>query len=229
MGFRLVVCIITLATLISGCQQQPPTVVVKIVTATPSGETIGAAASFPQPAPTETNPAPTAQPTPTPDLFPTPVEGTIQVAEQPFEHGRMFWIQPRGQIWVMIETEDGHGRWRVYEDTFEDGQPEYDPAIVPPAEGLYQPERGFGKLWREQAEVREALGWAVTPDEFGYVSRYEYHLLRTVDEMGTPTASRAGYHILFSLYEEPFRFNEADGTWQAGRDSGLTVDDDSDS
>jgi hypothetical protein len=155
-------------------------------------------------------------PTPTvtalPTIFPTATTAEIQVAEQVFEGGRMLWVQPTDQIWVLVVTETGHGTWTVYNDTFEEGDPEFDPNIVPP-QGLYQPTRGFGKLWRENVEVREALGWASTP-EFGYVSPYEYHPGgEVVDDEYIPGP---GYHILYSLYGEQFRFNEADGTWELG-------------
>jgi preprotein translocase subunit SecD len=154
----------------------------------------------------------TATLTPLPPNFPTPTTAQINVAEQVFEGGRMLWIQPTDQIWVMIVTATGRGRWVVYEDTFEEGDPEFDPAIVPPAE-RYQPMRGFGKLWRDNPAVREALGWATTP-EFGYVSPYEYHPGgEVVDGAHIPGP---GYHILYSLYGEQFRFNETDGTWALG-------------
>lgn len=163
--------------------------------------------------PTET-PAPrTPTATQPPPNFPTPVFAQIQVAEQLFEHGRMFWLQPTQEIWVLIVTGEGRGTWLVYEDTFVDGEPENDPSIVPPAERL-QPERGFGKLWREVQQVRDELGWAVTP-EFGYVSRYEFHAGGTIDSQGS-FVSGFGYHILYSLYGERFRFNEEDSTWQLG-------------
>ena len=127
----------------------------------------------------------------------------------------MFWVQPGNQIWVMLVTGEGSGEWRVYDDTFvEEETAESDPELTPPA-GFEQPRRGFGKLWRENPELREALGWAITP-EFGYVTRYEYHPgvpTGEVDAQGTPVPV-PGYHILFSLYEEAFRFNEADQTWQ---------------
>jgi hypothetical protein len=165
--------------------------------------------------PTET-PAPlTPSVTPPPTAYPTPVFQQIQVAEQLFEHGRMFWLQPIDQIWVLVVTGEGHGTWTVYDNTHVEGEPESDPNIVPP-EGLLQPVRGFGKLWREVAQVRNQLGWAVTP-EFGYVSRYEFHAGGTVgaNNVFTPVPG-TGYHILFSLYGEQFRFNEADSTWQLG-------------
>ena len=125
----------------------------------------------------------------------------------------MFWVDPIQQIWVLHITGEGRGTWSVYEDTYVDGEPETDPSLVPP-EGRYQPERGFGKLWRESGNLREELGWGVTP-EFGYVSRYEYHAGGEIDANGQYVAG-PGYHIVFSLVGELFRFNEADGTWQLG-------------
>jgi hypothetical protein len=79
---------------------------------------------------------------------------------------------------------------------------------------MLQPTRGFGKLWREVEAVRDELGWAVTP-EFGYVSRYEYHAGGDVNDQGTFEPG-FGYHVLYSLYGEQFRFNEEDSTWQLG-------------
>lgn len=159
----------------------------------------------------ETAPNATSTPrfTPTPDPRPTMTRGEIQIAEQVFENGRMFWVQPTGQLWVMIVTGEGEGTWGVYEDTFVDGEPETDPSIVPP-DGFFQPERGFGKLWRGNDEVREALGWAITP-EFGYVSDYYYQPGGELqDETFVPGP---GYHVLFTLYNEAIQFNEADNTW----------------
>jgi hypothetical protein len=174
--------------------------------------------------PTETPAALTPSATSAPANFPTPLFQQIQVAEQLFEHGRMFWLQPTGQFWVLVVTAEGRGTWSVYEDTFQEGEAESDPSIVPP-EGLLQPVRGFGKLWREVQQVRDELGWAVTP-EFGYVSRYEFHAGGTINAQGTyePQVVNAqgtaepsrDYHILYSLYGEQFRFNTADSTWQLG-------------
>jgi hypothetical protein len=36
-------------------------------------------------------------------------------------------------------------------------------ALTPPP-GRYEPQRGFGKVWRDFPEVREALGWATLPE-----------------------------------------------------------------
>lgn len=205
---RLFILLGLLVLAVAACQNQPPTQIVVVVTATPEETSIEATPEASETASAPALTVPTAtftpQPTATTDPLPTPVISQIQVAEQVFEKGRMFWLQPVDQIWVLVVTREGGGDWSVYQDTFEDGEPESDPSIVPP-NGFQQPERGFGKLWRENPDVREALGWAITP-EFGYVTRYEYH--RIAPERAD------GYHLLTSLYEEGFRFNEADSTWQ---------------
>jgi WD40 repeat protein len=153
------------------------------------------------------------EPTPLPEGFPDITDAEVQVAEQVFEGGRMFWVGPVNQLWVMIVNEEGSGQWLIYEDTFVEGEDmEEDPSIEPP-EGRYEPVRGFGKLWRENPEVRDALGWAVTP-EFGYVSRYRYvpggEMVNGVYQSGP------GYHVLFSLNGEAFRFDEANSIWRLG-------------
>lgn len=194
--------------LLAACQGPPPTQIVLVVTATTATTEIASTAT---PVEQQSAATPTSiPPTATPDTFPTPTFGQIQVAEQVFEHGRLVWIQPRQQIWVMIDTGNGSGPWAVYDDTFEEGQPESDPNLVVP-EGMFQPTRGFGKLWRENADIKEKLGFGLTP-EFGYVSNYEYHPGgTTVNGQYVPGP---GYHILFNLYgNDKFKFNGSDGTW----------------
>lgn len=207
--------IASLLLFIAACQSGPPTMVVLVVTATPETPvtmttTVETAqittASTATPAPSAT-PAATA----TTDPRPPVTTGQIQVAEQVFEHGRLFWIQPRAQIWVMFDSGAGSGQWSVYEDSFADGEPESDPSIVPPPD-QYQPTRGFGKLWRNNPDIKSKLGFGITP-EFGYVSNYEYHPGGALDAQGVWQPG-PGYHIMFSLYNEKFQFNETDGTWQ---------------
>lgn len=214
MRFRLVVSLCILA-FIAACQSTPPTQIIMVVTATPGAAEASTAqtANTTVPvtaAPTTISASATPAATATIDPFPTATTGQVQIAEQVFEHGRMFWIQPREQIWVMYDSGQGSGQWAVYEDTYQDGEMESDPSIVPPS-GQFQPERGFGKLWRNNADVKEKLGFGVTP-EFGYVSNYEYHPGGEVKDGKYVPGS--GYHILFSLYQEKFQFNEVDGTWK---------------
>ncbi|MBL8160454.1 MAG: hypothetical protein JNJ61_00600 [Anaerolineae bacterium] len=213
MRFRLIIGIMLLL-FTAACQGPPPTMVVLVVTATletgaeqtADVQTSSTAETLP-PTPT---PQPTAIPptaTSAPGNAPTPTIGQIQVAEQVFEKGRMFWIQPVQQIWVMFDDGSGEGSWSVYQDTFQDGDPESDPSLVLPPE-RYQPLRGFGKLWRGTAAVKDGLGLGLTP-EFGYVSSYEYHPLQQ-----NAQGQWVGYHILNSLYQEKFRFDEATGRWE---------------
>jgi hypothetical protein len=213
----LALSILSAVLFIAGCQGPPPTVYVLVVTATPeipTAEVSPGAIVVQNATAVTTTPTVTTTPafTPTPSLFPTVTASQIQVAEQRFENGRMFWLQPTNQIWVMTHEPDDptNGQWTVYDDTFVEGQQEFDPRIVPP-EGLLQPERGFGKLWRQNPEIKDALGWALET-EFGHVTRYEYHPAGTVENQTYVKAP--GYHILFSLWGESYRFNEADGTWQ---------------
>jgi hypothetical protein len=160
-----------------------------------------------QPTDTPETPLPTA----TPDIFPTPTRGQIYVAEQSFENGRMFWLRPIDQIWVVTTTDEGQQVWDVYEDTFEDGMPESDPSLEPPNENLYQPVRGFGLLWRETDQLRETLGWATAP-EVGYFANYEYHPGGTVNE--GRYVEGFGYHLVENLERTVYRFNEGDRTWE---------------
>lgn len=41
---------------------------------------------------------------------------------------------------------------------FPRGEAEFDPAFSPP-DGRQQPMRGFGKVWREHTDLRDAIGW----------------------------------------------------------------------
>jgi outer membrane protein assembly factor BamB len=84
-------------------------------------------------------------------------------AFQPFELGLMFWHGEAEAIYVLQQD----ATWAEYQDTWDEGQPDRDPALVPP-EGRYQPIRGFGKVWREFLGGVDAwVGWA-TAEERGF-------------------------------------------------------------
>ena len=80
-------------------------------------------------------------------------------AYQPFQNGTMLWLQGNGTIYVLYAND----QYETYADTFREGDPESDPALVTPA-GLYQPVRGFGLVWRTNERVRDGLGWALAPE-----------------------------------------------------------------
>jgi len=80
-------------------------------------------------------------------------------AYEPFERGHMIWLGGNRTIYVLYAD----GRFEAYTDNFREGDPESDPAIIPPT-GLYQPIRGFGLVWRTNPNVRTGLGWATAPE-----------------------------------------------------------------
>lgn len=93
-------------------------------------------------------------------------------AEQQFEHGRMIWLEsPQHTLFTPLPTilviydssEYPQDPWQSYFDHWTSDHPVDDPTIIPP-QGLYQPTRGFGEVWRLNPEVRERLGWAVSPE-----------------------------------------------------------------
>lgn len=160
-------------------------------------------------APTETA---TAGPTATPDVFPEPIVGEIFIAEQDFQNGKMFWLQPINQIWIATTNSEGEQIWINQDDEFEEGMPENDPALTPPATGLLQPVRGFGRIWRADTELQNMVGWA-TGEEFGYTTNYEYHWGGTVNE-NNEYAAGPGYHLIQTLNRTIYRFDEETRTWE---------------
>jgi hypothetical protein len=98
-----------------------------------------------------------------PRICPATGQLVRQGAQQSFQGGSTIWIpdiEGRDIIFVLY----GSGDWNMYDDTWDESQPESDPSISPPAE-LYQPLRGFGKVWRERPEVQSGLNWATAGEE----------------------------------------------------------------
>lgn len=220
-------CLFACLHILTACQGPPPTqtviiiteivteIVEVVVTATPADANSFTADSL-RPTDADAPPADaaeTASPAgaPRPDLFPTVTKGEIYVAEQRFESGWMLWLQPVGQIWVLSVNDSSEYKWATYSDTFVEGEAVSDPEIVPP-EDLLQPVRGFGKLWRENPEVRAAVGWALEA-EIGHTTRYEYHPGGRINEDNEYELG-PGHHLVESLYGDTFRLNEGASTWQ---------------
>ena len=154
-------------------------------------------------------------PVPTVDPFPRPTEFDLIVAEQVFENGRMFYLQPAGRVWVMIydDPEDRTtGTWTAYPDEWNEDLPEFDESIRPP-DGLHQPIRGFGHVWRENEDVREALGWAFDP-EFGHLTHYTFTAGDIEVDEDNNVSILPGVHTLRSGYGGLYIFDELEGTWE---------------
>lgn len=92
-------------------------------------------------------------------------------AEQHFQRGVMIWVAAQDRIYILYDDDQFSPRWETYEDRWEVGDPINDPTIQPPA-GLYQPQRGFGLLWRETPGIADRLGWA-TGAEVAYTAVYQ--------------------------------------------------------
>ena len=215
---RQLVCLMTCLILLSACQGQSTSPADATATAlsdalaqaVATADSLAATATAIMKA-TESVPTATATITPTPDPFPETIVGSIYVAEQRFEGGWMFWLQPNIQIWVLTVDDEGQNIWSVYDDTFVDGEAEIDPQIIPPEDRL-QPIRGFGKLWRENPEVRLVIGWAVSV-ELGHTTRYEYHHGGYVND-DNEYVPAPGYHQVKSWSGDNFLFIEDSRTWQ---------------
>jgi hypothetical protein len=116
-----------------------------------------------------------------------------RAAFQPFERGLMLWLADERAILVL----SANGVWLRYLDTWDESQPDQDPTLLPP-QGLMQPVRGFGKVWREQLGGPEAaVGWALAGEQ-GY------------DMLAQPFA---GGRILLGMDGRPLILY-ADGSWE---------------
>ncbi len=91
-----------------------------------------------------------------------PVGGanTVNSALENFERGNMIWID--GPIYVLYID----GRLQQFTDTFVQGVDPDSGGETPPP-GLYEPVRGFGKVWRSNPDVRSGLGWGTTQEMGG--------------------------------------------------------------
>ena len=92
---------------------------------------------------------------------------TLAAIGQDFEGGRVLLYAPdpsypvdqRGTLYIIYND----GEWITMPDTWDTSQPVDDPNIVIP-KGLYQPVKSIGKVWRENAEIRDRLGFAYEPE-----------------------------------------------------------------
>ncbi len=86
-----------------------------------------------------------------------------------FENGYMYYIRSTRAIYVMTNT---GVQLSMYQNTWNEGDPNGD-LTSGPRSGTYLPRRGFGKVWRENAVVQLALGYATT-DEHGYTGKAQF-------------------------------------------------------
>jgi hypothetical protein len=90
----------------------------------------------------------------------------VSAAYQPFERGHMLWRADTRQILALYDA----GNYEIYADTWDEGEP--IPNVGTPPPGAEAPLRGFGKLWANNPEVRDRLGWPLAA-ETGYTALIE--------------------------------------------------------
>jgi hypothetical protein len=99
-----------------------------------------------------------------PRWFFPPLVGEIG-ASQNFENGFMIWVtkiyRRPNQVYA-VWNDAGTTRWRQVYEQWNPQEPQPTPE-TPPA-GRLVPERGFGFVWRNYPEIRQALGWATNPE-----------------------------------------------------------------
>lgn len=91
---------------------------------------------------------------------------TVQAAYQEFERGAMIWRADTSDIYVLYRET---GLVNRYRDTWR-GEPVVYDETPPP--GLIKPDRGFGRVWVDNPQVRAGLGWA-TSFEQGYTMQHQ--------------------------------------------------------
>lgn len=93
-----------------------------------------------------------------------------------FEHGEMLWLNQRGGnsvIFVIFYNQNGSLSFRKFVDEWREGDI-IDIGLEAP-NGMYEPRRGFGKVWRENDDVRQALGWALEPEQ---AAQFNYQIFQ---------------------------------------------------
>jgi hypothetical protein len=81
-------------------------------------------------------------------------------AEQAFQRGHMFWRQDNDYAYVVYEQGGLAGTQQSFTDKWSEGDPNLSCAASPPP-GLFQPERGFGKVWCDLGAESAAIGWGL--------------------------------------------------------------------
>lgn len=93
----------------------------------------------------------------------TTIPSTVNGAVQPFQTGLMIWAD--GPIYVFYQS----GQYQRYTDTFVEGVDPSSGGEQAP-DGLIEPVRGFGKVWRMNPDVRAGLGWATSGESGGQIT-----------------------------------------------------------
>lgn len=100
---------------------------------------------------------------PAPDACPESEAQITRVIEEPFERGRMLYIEVNDQVYALFN--DGQApAWVTFPDRYDPAiHPELEESFVPPP-GLVQPLAILGFVWRGNDVVRNRLGLGTQPE-----------------------------------------------------------------
>lgn len=100
--------------------------------------------------------------------WPEHVQAAAPAAFQPFEGGYMIWRGETGEIWALTFAD-----WqaRLIPQAAYENLPDNPVPDEPPA-GRVKPVSGFGRVWGNFPDLRQALGWALA-GETGYVASFQ--------------------------------------------------------
>jgi len=91
----------------------------------------------------------------------------VSNAYQSYERGIMVWVSSVGESGQQgIYAIYNDGAYQRFNDTWQEGADPVSVGLEPPP-GLVEPIRGFGKVWRENAGVSDALGWGTSAESGG--------------------------------------------------------------
>lgn len=99
----------------------------------------------------------------------------IQSATLSFQNGAMVWASQLADIQgKVIYALFNNGTYQRFNDVWTEGVNPESTGDIPPA-GLNAPMRGFGKIWHENAIVKNSLGWATNTEvgTAGTIQRFE--------------------------------------------------------
>lgn len=103
---------------------------------------------------------------PAPDACPAGPAETTSVIEEPFERGRMLYIQSRNRVYSLF-NDGSQPAWVSVENRYDPAvHPELQENFVPPP-GFVQPLRILGFVWRGSDQVRNRIGLGLA-DETPY-------------------------------------------------------------
>jgi hypothetical protein len=108
-------------------------------------------------------------------------ESGFSATEQAFYRGYVV-LDGDARVMYLIFND---GTWLSYPDTWQPCDPVTNPRLVPPA-GWYQPEYGIGKVWRNENNISQRLGWARYPQRSDVATqqRFEHGLMLWVQSRG---------------------------------------------